>query len=91
MYRYLFCEKCKLQFDKKYVFDLHLSLVHGKEIKVKSEPKICEKNSQKCDKNGSDHVVDKRVRCDICDSSFKSKKSLKRHIGSVHEGKKPFN
>ena len=25
----LFCENCGLQFGKKYVFDLHLSLVHG--------------------------------------------------------------
>ena len=30
-----FCEKCNLQFGKKYVFDLHLSLVHGQKIKVK--------------------------------------------------------
>ena len=70
-----FCEKCTLQFDKKYVFDLHLSLVHGEEIKVKSEPKICEENSQKYEKNYSDHVVDKSFRCDICDSFFKSKKA----------------
>ena len=25
----MFCNKCTLQFDKKYVFDLHLFLVHG--------------------------------------------------------------
>ena len=25
----MFCNKCVLQFDKKYVFDLHLKLVHG--------------------------------------------------------------
>ena len=25
----MFCNRCVLQFDKKYVFDLHLSLVHG--------------------------------------------------------------
>ena len=28
--------------------------------------------------------------CKICDTSFKVKKSLKRHIALVHEGKKPF-
>ena len=33
--RDLYCEKCTLQFDKKNVFDLHLDLVHGEEIKVK--------------------------------------------------------
>ena len=41
-----FCHKCTLQFDKKYVFDLHLSLVHGVEMKVKSEPQDCDKKSQ---------------------------------------------
>ena len=32
-----FCNKCSLQFDKKYVFDLHLFLVHGEKIEVKKE------------------------------------------------------
>ena len=45
MYIDWFCDKCTLQFDKKYVFDLHLSLVHGVEMKVKSEPQDCDKNS----------------------------------------------
>ena len=32
-----FCENCSLQFNKKIVFDLHLSLVHGEKIEVKDE------------------------------------------------------
>ena len=32
----MFCKKCSLQFDKKYVFDLHLKLVHGEKIEAKS-------------------------------------------------------
>ena len=44
MLRDFFCNKCSLQFDKKYVFDLHLSLVHGEKIEVKSEPLIVEEN-----------------------------------------------
>ena len=43
----LFCEKCTLQFGKKYVFDLHLSLVHGEKIEVKvvkNEPIACDEN-----------------------------------------------
>ena len=35
----LFCENCSLQFDKKIVFDLHLSLVHGEKIGVKNKDK----------------------------------------------------
>ena len=34
----LFCKKCSLQFGKKYVYDLHLKLVHGEKIEVKNEP-----------------------------------------------------
>jgi hypothetical protein len=44
VFRDLFCELCSLQFDKKYVFDVHLSIVHKQKIKVKTEPEICEKN-----------------------------------------------
>ena len=42
-----FCEKCTLQFGKKYVFDLHLSLVHGEKIEVKSEPLVFEENLER--------------------------------------------
>ena len=44
MLRHLFCEKCSIQFGKKYVFDLHLSVVHGEKNKIKSEPLILEEN-----------------------------------------------
>ena len=30
------------------------------------------------------------IKCPICDNNFSEKGSLTRHIGSVHEGKKPF-
>ena len=43
----LFCEHCSLQFDKKYVFDVHLSIVHGQKIGVKTEPEVCEENKTK--------------------------------------------
>ena len=46
MSRDFFCERCSLQFSKKYVFDLHLSLVHGEKIEVKVESPICEENLQ---------------------------------------------
>ena len=35
----LFCIQCKLQFGKKNVFDLHLSLVHNKKVDIKTEAK----------------------------------------------------
>ena len=42
-----FCEKCSLQFGKKYVYDLHLSLVHGEKIEVETEPLNFEENPTK--------------------------------------------
>ena len=38
----LYCKKCSLQFDKKIVYDIHLSFVHKMNIEVKSEEKTVE-------------------------------------------------
>ena len=66
----LFCEKCTLQFDKKYVFDLHLSLVHGEKIEIKNEPQISKENFQ----------VHQRNQEDICETNFARKHHLKRNV-----------
>ena len=42
MLRDMFCTECSLQFNKKIVYDLHLSLVHGKMTNIKQEPNNCE-------------------------------------------------
>ena len=100
-----FCENCKLQFGKKYVFDLHLSLVHGKQmIEIKPEPIDCEENVQEPEifKKGSSkvHGQNSEVKCEpiICKENIQepevfekdSFKGLKRLTGSVQEDKKPF-
>ena len=36
--RDLYCYECSLQFDIKYVFDVHLSVVHGEKLDIKQEP-----------------------------------------------------
>ena len=38
----LFCEKCSLQFDKKIVYDIHMSFVHKISIEVKLEENTIE-------------------------------------------------
>ena len=88
----LFCNKCNLQFDKKYVFDLHLSLVHGEKMEIKNEPLEYEnvQELQMTEKVFSDDVVDTALKCEICSSIFKTKETLKRHLQTVHEGKKPY-
>ena len=36
--RDFYCNDCSLQFDTKYVFDIHLSVTHGKKLDIKQEP-----------------------------------------------------
>ena len=93
----LFCDLCSLQFDKKYVYDVNMSLVHKKtkhstnssqskvdEIAVKNEnTDLGKKVAFESKKENMPHV------CLICDSSCKTKSNLKYHIDAVHKGKKP--
>ena len=91
----LFCKNCSLQFGKKYVYDLHLKLVHGEKIEVKKEPLNSEetfKRHQTSEDKVSDLVVHKSIQCNICDATFKTQRNLKIHTNSVHEVKnKPIN
>ena len=42
----LYCDICDLQFDKKVVFNIHLSFVHGKDqFNIKEEVSLCEDKS----------------------------------------------
>ena len=99
-----FCKNCKLQFGKKYVFDLHLSLVHGKQmIEVKTEPIDGEENVQEpeiFEKDSSKvHGQNIEVKFEpiICEENIQgpevfedySSKGLKRLTGSVQQDKKP--
>ena len=43
IWRDWYCQKCSLQFDKKSVFDLHLSLVHGEKLEIKVEQNLDQK------------------------------------------------
>ena len=87
----MYCTKCSLQFDKKIIFDMHLSIVHKEIIDIKKEP-TCSTLMENSDETRSTSVQEKKkpFKCDMCDYSFSEKGSLKRHIASVHEGKKPF-
>ena len=67
----LYCELCSLQFDKKYVFDLHMSLVHGKEIKVKKEPVTLEN-----DLNLEKIIEKQSIQCEICQASYQTKQGV---------------
>ena len=97
MQRDFFCNKCTLQFGKKYVFDLHLSLVHGEnKIEVKVESPLCEENLQESQISETEFLYQtvtktkKPFNCNLCYVSFARNRDLKGHTASVHEGKKPF-
>ena len=91
----LFCDKCSLQFDKKIVYDIHLSVVHKiKGISDIEEKTIEIKNENtKSNKNQSslDLIIEgtKSHKCLICDYTTSNKGHLKQHIDSIHKGKKP--
>ena len=96
----LYCEKCSLQFDKKIVYDIHLSFVHKINIEVKSEDKTieikeedlvlqCETTKSKQNIENSIPKGNKSHKCTICDYKTSRKGHLNQHIKSVHEGNKP--
>ena len=90
----LYCEKCSLQFDKKYVFDLHLSLKHGKMIQVKTEPEIYTEKSQEpqmSEKSFSDHVEsEKSYNFETGNSKNEAKTRLKSQSESHSSGMKSY-
>ena len=88
LFKDLYCKKCFLQFDNKYVFDCHLALVHGEEIKVKKEPTIKEEKIDEL--QPSEKEFEKPYKCNNCSVAFSKKSRLNRHVTTVHEGKKPF-
>ena len=65
-----FCEECALQFGKKLVFDLHLSLVHGKKTNIKTEPNISD--TQESEELFPSHKNNKYkyAKCETCNSCF---------------------
>ena len=90
MLRDLFCTECSLQFNKKIVYDLHLSLVHGKKTNIKQEPNNCEETSEGTETLPESLIKDKPFRCKICDSEFAYQDNLDGHVASVHGGNMPF-
>ena len=83
---HLYCYECSLQFDTKYVFDIHLSVTHGKKLDIKQEPDsqasfipetIEFEIKHPCKGNGGEN--ESKIR----------KVSIKRQSG--HKGKKQFN
>ena len=78
-----YCSRCSLQFDKKIVFDMHLSIVH-KEIVEIEEESIILKDEPKLD------TANVLLVSDICDSKFETQIPLNQHIDSQHVENETF-
>ena len=79
-----FCKKCTLQFGKKYVFDLHLSLVHGEKMEVKIEPIICEENFLNPQTSEQDFSAAHEVRIEpkICEENFQQPQTSEQYFSA---------
>ena len=91
-----FCEICSLQFDKKAVYDIHMSFVHKVAIivKEKNEDLGQDNNSENNQKSYNLNYPIKKnletpINCSICQANFSTRGNLKSHIDAVHDGKKP--
>ena len=76
-----YCSRCSLQFDKKVIFDMHLSIVHKEIVEIKEES-ITFKDEPHLD------IEKVLLMCDICDSKFETQITLNKHIDSQHVEKK---
>ena len=74
-----YCRKCKLQFGKKLDFDLHLSLVHGEKVVIKTETKSNLSESELDKEMSEDHRENNSYKCEICHSCFKVRGNLNKH------------
>ena len=64
---------------------MHLSIEHNEtvEIKEKTACTTLKKQSVKARKKST-------IACEICCKTFSGMQSMKSHVESIHEGKKPF-
>ena len=93
-----FCYQCSLHFESKYVYSLHLKIVHKhivgpKSIKtgIKSNKILSSDEKSDSDKQSvSDENEKKTFQCEICQCCFSRRSILDFHITSLHEGHKPF-
>ena len=66
-----FCKLCQLQFDKKSIYDMHVSILHGGGVinKVTKEVKNCDILVE----NGSECIVANDLQNDISEDFIQNK------------------
>ena len=90
----LVCTPCALQFDKKVVFDLHISLVHETTKSESGERLAIEGDQDFVIVSGAIQKISPKTSasfpCESCNKVFTLNGSLKRHIQCIHEKNRPF-
>ena len=86
-----FCEICFLQFDKKAVYDIHMSFVHKIGIRVKEENEDMGQDNDSENNQNSYNInypmkkdLETPINCTVCQANFSTKGNLKSHIDVVH-------
>ena len=69
-----YCEKCSLQFDKKIVFDMHLSIMHKEINEIKETSTIFKKEQE---------IIAKTNESEMWQSRFERGHILKKNITSI--------
>ena len=71
--RDFYCSRCSLQFDKKSVFDMHLSIVHKERMEIKEDQRIFKKEPNL-------YLKKDMLMCDICELNFETQILLDQHV-----------
>ena len=83
--RDFYCYECSLQFDSKYVFDVHLSVVHGEKLDMKQEPDSQPSIIHEAKEHEIKHIDEENAQKN---ESKRRKVSIKKALG--HKGKYKF-
>ena len=76
--KHLFCELCSLQFDKKYVYDVHMKLVHKKTLCPQS------KTDEKVVSKKENEDLSEEANFDFVQNST-TKGSVNKNTVAIHE------
>ena len=80
------CNVCDACFTAKTSFKSHIVSIHEKSLNcIICHSTFAEKS------NFNKHDGKKSFKCNVCDASFTSNPSLKKHMLSSHEKRKPYN
>ena len=86
------CNICNAKYNREHALKRHIEEVHERNMKFDVCP-ICKKGFRKAEfiplHIAAVHDGLKNFKCDQCDKSFKYPGTLRGHMKTIHQGKKP--